>query len=104
MKIKTLLTITFFLNLVSSFSQSTLLSKAIQKSMPAVFVIKTYDSDGSSLGLGTGFFIDSTGTGITNYHVLAGAAMAEIFLQDDRNYKISNIDGEDKDHDIIRFH
>jgi uncharacterized protein (TIGR02145 family) len=104
MKIKLILTTLFFLSFITTFCQSTLLSKAIQKDMPAVFVIKTYDSDGSPLGLGTGFFIDSTGTGITNYHVLAGAKQAEIFLQDDRNYKISYTDGEDKDHDIIRFH
>ena len=104
MKIKLILTTLFFLSFITTFCQSTLLSKAIQKDMPAVFVIKTYDSDGSPLGLGTGFFIDSTGTGITNYHVLAGAAKAEIFLQDDRNYQISYTDGEDKNHDIIRFH
>ena len=104
MKIKTTLTALLILTSITTFSQSTALSKAIQKTMPAVFVIKTYDGQGSPLGLGTGFFIDSTGTGITNYHVLAGASTAEIFLQDDRNYKIAYTDGEDNAHDIIRFH
>ena len=104
MKLKPTLTFLFFLILTDTFCQSTLLSKAIHKAMPAVFVIKTYDADGTPLGLGTGFFIDSVGTGITNFHVLAGAANAEIFLQDDRNYKIAFTDAEDKAHDIIRFH
>ena len=81
MKIKTILTTGFLLYSISTFSQSTSLSKAIQKSMPAVFIIKTYDSEGSPLGLGTGFFIDSTGTGITNYHVLNGAAKAEMLFR-----------------------
>ena len=104
MKIKTIITLAFLLTFISAFCQSTALSKAIQKTMPAVFLIKTYDIQGEALGLGTGFFIDSTGTGITNHHVLEGAAKAEIFLQDDRTYQISYTDGEDKTHDIIRFH
>ena len=40
----------------------------------ASFVIYTFDEYGSPSGSGSGFFIDSKGTGITNYHVLDGAA------------------------------
>ena len=51
-------------------SQSTL-SSAINKSLPAVFLIRTYDVNDNEIAQGTGFFIDSLGKGVTNYHVLA---------------------------------
>ena len=99
-------TIFIWLLLVSihnSMSQSSTLSIAIQKCLPTVFIIKTYDAKGEEEGTGTGFFIDSIGTGITNYHVLKGAKTAKVFLSDGNSYKIIGTNGENKEHDIIRF-
>ena len=48
--------------------------------MPAVFDIEVYDVDGWDLGGGSGFFIDENGTGVTNFHVIYGAATAEVRL------------------------
>ena len=89
--------------LIKSFGQSTNLSSAIQKALPTIFVIRTYDLKGEETAIGTGFFIDSNGTGITNYHVLQGAKFAKIFLQSGKSYEIKYTEGDDKFHDIIRF-
>ena len=83
--------------------QSSNLSVVINKSLPSVFIVKTFDNQGNNIGLGTGFFIDSIGTGITNYHVLQSAESANIYLQDGREYPIRYTQGIDKQHDIIRF-
>ena len=49
---------------------------------PAVFYIEVYDKEGYCTKTGSGFFIDSDGTAVTNYHVISGAASAAITLSD----------------------
>jgi hypothetical protein len=93
--------ILFFINL-TAIGQSPL-SQAIKKVIPSVFLIKTFDSQHKELAIGTGFFIDSLGTGITNYHVLEGASAATITLQDGAEFPIQYINGQDEQRDLIRF-
>lgn len=47
---------------------------------PAVFYIALYNAAGYAIGSGSGFFIDSDGTAVTNYHVIEEAATAKIQL------------------------
>jgi hypothetical protein len=84
------------------FAQSTL-SSAINKSLPAVFLIRTYDVNDNEIAQGTGFFIDSLGKGVTNYHVLAGASKAQITMSDGREYPIERLWAMDELHDVIGF-
>lgn len=69
----------------------------------AVFSIYTYDEFGVPSGSGTGFFISSSGTGITNFHVLKGASTAVIKLNNKITYKITEIIESNQDADLVKF-
>ena len=58
---------------------------------PAVFYIEVSDSYGTAYASGSGFFIDSHGTAVTNYHVLENCASAEATMSD--SGKVFRIEG-----------
>lgn len=87
--------------LLSSCSKS--LKDIINDAESATFIIYTYDEYGIPSGSGSGFFIDKTGTGITNYHVLDGATKAILKTTDGNEYEIDKVIASDKDWDIIKF-
>lgn len=93
------LSVIFFNNVIAQSA----FSKAIEKCLPAVFLIRTYDINDNEIGLGTGFFIDSIGEGVTNYHVLAGASKAIIETADGKTLPIERIWAIDKVHDVLGF-
>jgi serine protease Do len=79
------------------------LKDIVKDSEEAIFVIYTYDEFGTPNGLGSGFFIDEDGTGITNFHVLDGAVKAIIKTSDNKEYEIDSIIASDKNWDIVKF-
>ena len=58
---------------------------------PAVFYIQNYDKNGAAISSGSGFFIDSEGTAVTNYHVLEGVASSRIYTTRKSWYDIVGI-------------
>jgi hypothetical protein len=46
--------------------------------VPAVFLIEVFDMYGYSIGTGSGFFLDTYGTAVTNWHVTEGAESAAV--------------------------
>ena len=69
----------------------------------AVFMIFT--SSGYEQFQGSGFFINSSGLAVSNYHVFEGTTIGYevIKLQDGRQYKLKDIIFKDKTNDIIMF-
>ena len=84
------LLITFGIILCFTSCQRSLKS-IVKEAEKATFIIYTYDEFGSPRGSGSGFFIEKTGIGITNYHVLDGAVKAVIKTTDNAEYEIEQV-------------
>lgn len=70
---------------------------------PAVFYIEVSGLDGVAYASGSGFFIDPSCVGVTNYHVIEGAYSAEITAIDGTKYEMGKVLYYDKDRDIAVF-
>lgn len=79
------------------------LQDLIADTKEATVTIYTFDEYGSPQGKGSGFFIDSNGTGITNYHVLDGATKATLKTNDGIEYEIDSVVASSRKRDIIKF-
>ena len=67
---------------------------------PAVFYMEIYDSKGNVTSSGSGFFIDSNGVAVTNYHVIKNAASAKIMTTDGKVYNVQGVYDYDANRDI----
>jgi hypothetical protein len=97
-----LLTFAYILYILTTVSAQDL-TQLVEKVSPSIFKIITYDATGAELGVGTGFFISSTGNALTNYHVLQGASKAKVKTFDNKTYIIENIIGWSQESDIVKF-
>ncbi len=75
-------------------------SEVYAKCASAVFNISVYNSTGHALGQATGFFIDSNGTAVTNYHVIEDAYSAKIKMADGNIYNVLGVYGSDANSDL----
>ncbi len=71
----------------------------VKRISPAVVVVET--QKGNKKGLGTGFFINSQGHIVTNYHVILGADQAVVRTQEGRRYPVKRILAENKEADLV---
>ncbi|MPM21668.1 hypothetical protein SDC9_68113 [bioreactor metagenome] len=70
------------------------------KCSPAVFYVEVYDSKGYLINSGSGFFIDSNGTGVTNFHVINRAYQIKITRSDTGEvYDVLGVYDYDEDED-----
>ncbi len=67
---------------------------------PATVEISTFRRNNIPLSVGSGFFIDSYGTIVTNYHVVAGAYKIVVKTAQGKEYIATNILGYSKDKDV----
>jgi pSer/pThr/pTyr-binding forkhead associated (FHA) protein/V8-like Glu-specific endopeptidase len=73
---------------VPTFSNLNQLVKYAEK---AVFLIETKDNSGRPIAFGTGFFVSSSGIGITNAHVLQRGSSWNIKTSDGKVYSIEDV-------------
>ncbi|MBM3418088.1 MAG: hypothetical protein FJY17_04090 [Bacteroidetes bacterium] len=79
------------------------IKQIISEAENASFTIYCYDEFGMPFGTGSGFFIDKSGVGITNFHVLDETTQAIIVTNDESKYEIESIIAADPNLDIIKF-
>jgi len=70
------------------------------KASPAVVKIRIYSRTGKALSTGSGFFIDATGTIITNYHVIEDAGSVRVDIQKKPSLVVTKIIALDKQGDL----
>lgn len=73
-------------------------SKIYKMVDPSVFCITLETKDGKTAG--SGFFINSKGLAVTNYHVIDGATSGKVQLNNGKTYNIKKVVGCDEDLDI----
>jgi S1-C subfamily serine protease len=59
-----------------------------------------YDGNGDAYASGSGFFIDSSGLAVTNYHVIEGASAAAILTTDGEVYDVLGVYDYSEDYDL----
>lgn len=75
----------------------------MKASKPAVFKIQTYDRFNYPLQQGTGFYIDSLGTGVSNKHVFTNAWSAKIITGTRDTINITHYLAKSDSFDLIVF-
>ena len=92
--------------MLTAFSSVTLgqesITEVVQKVKPAVVTVITYDSAGKVDGQGTGFLVGPAHV-ITSYHVIGGAAKAEVKTADGKTHKVKGTAGSDRVADVVRL-
>jgi tetratricopeptide (TPR) repeat protein len=74
----------------------------IKRLEPSIVVLLTYSREGKFVGQGSGFVFNQEGDVITNFHVLKGAARAEVRMSDGSVYPVNMIVAADEEGDLIR--
>lgn len=74
----------------------------VKRVQPAVVTITAYDSKGTAIGQGSGFFVSEHGEILTNHHVLEGAASAEAKMSDGSKDPIDAVLADDPDSDLTK--
>jgi serine protease Do len=97
------LNLTLLLILLLNISVKAQLPELVAKNEKAIFKIFSYDEFGIPTSTGTGFFIKSDGTALTNVHVLEDAKFAFIKDFNGDTYPIENVTRICEDCDIAEF-
>lgn len=77
------------------------LTKLVSQVRSSVVTVIASNGDGKPISQGTGFFISTNGTLITNGHVIRGAGKVSIKTKSGKLYNIAEIIAEDVDGDLV---
>jgi len=71
-----------------------------QSKRAGMVLIETFDDEGRKRGLGSGFIVSSSGTAITNYHVIRGAYRATVKFDDGTVGSVDGVASYDQNRDL----
>lgn len=77
--------------------------KWVEKAKQAVFSVITYDASGKILNKGNGFFIDESGTAVSDYSLFKGAERAVIVNPEGKELPVTLILGANEMYDLVKF-
>lgn len=83
------------------FAQS--LPKWANKAKKAVFSVVTYNKDNQILNTGNGFYIDESGTAVSDYTLFKGAHHAVVVTADGKELPVKCIMGANDLYDVVKF-
>lgn len=83
------------------FAQS--LPKWANKAKKAVFSVVTYNKDNKILNTGNGFYIDESGTAVSDYTLFKGAHHAVVVTADGKELPVKCIMGANDLYDVVKF-
>lgn len=76
------------------------LTDLVSRSKPSVVALRVFDGFGREVGTGSGFFIDTNGLVVTNYHVIEDGARIEVVLSDKKTLNVVGTLAKDKTRDL----
>jgi tetratricopeptide (TPR) repeat protein len=79
------------------------LIRLVKKIQPAVATVIAYDIERNIENIGTGFFIDSKGHLVTNFHVLAGRYAADVRTAAGKSYRVRAVIAENQAADLLKL-
>lgn len=92
-----------FITISSQLSMADNISTLIPKIKDAIFTVYAEDEQQNIFSSGSGFFISSSGIGITNFHVLQGAYGGRIKCTNGDEYRIKHVIDYSPQYDIVKF-
>lgn len=95
--------VSLIIGLIPLFCFGQNVQNIIPKVKNAVFTVYAEDENGDVTSSGSGFFISSSGIGITNFHVLEGAYGGKIKDVNGNYYRIKHIVDYNPQYDLIKF-
>jgi serine protease Do len=78
------------------------ITEIVKQAEPAVFLVNTFNN-GKGIGMGTGFFIENIGIGVSNFHVFDGGDEWTIQTSDQKQYEVIEIIESSEEFDYIIF-
>lgn len=69
----------------------------------AVFSVVAENENGVPFSHGTGFFLSSSGVGVTNFHVLQGAVKGYVQTSKGEQFEISQVLDYNPNLDLVKF-
>ncbi|MGE5257357.1 MAG: tetratricopeptide repeat protein [Hyphomicrobiales bacterium] len=79
------------------------LIRLVKKIQPAVATVIAYDIERNIENIGTGFFINSKGHLVTNFHVLAGRYAADVRTAEGKSYPVKAVIAENEAADLLKL-
>lgn len=92
-----------FLSTTTSVAADPGLTRLVKKIQPAVVTLVAYDVQNHISGIGTGFFVNSRGHLVTNFHVLGGNYAASVRTHKGKLYPVKAVLAENKAADLLKL-